>query len=50
MSKTDALDLLGVCFIAAAAGLTDPRLALLVFGLALIVWSWSETKSKSEVP
>lgn len=40
MSKTDALDSLGVCFIAAAAGLVDPRLALLVFGVAFLLMSW----------
>ena len=48
MSKTDTLDLLGVCFIAAAAGLTDPRLALVVFGLAFIIWSWSESRSEAQ--
>lgn len=40
MSKTDALDILGVCFIAAAAGLVDPRLSLLVFGVAFLLVSW----------
>jgi hypothetical protein len=41
VSKTDALDLLGVTFIAAAAGLADPRLALLVFGVAFLLMSRS---------
>lgn len=40
MSKTDVLDLLGVCFIAAAAGLVDPRLALVVLGVAFLLMSW----------
>ena len=40
MSKTDALDILGVCFIAAAAGLVDPRLALLIVGVAFLLMSW----------
>lgn len=44
MSKTDALDLLGVCFIAAAAGLVDPRLALLVIGVACLLMSRSATR------
>lgn len=44
MSKTDALDILGVCFIAAAAGLVDPRLALLVMGFALLLTSRSATR------
>lgn len=44
MSKTDVLDSLGVCFIAAAAGLVDPRLALLVIGAALLVMSWRDSQ------
>lgn len=44
MSKTDALDLLGVCCIAAAAGLVDPRLSLLVFGVACLLMSRSATR------
>ena len=44
MSKTDVLDLLGVSFIAAAAGLVDPRLALLVFGVAFLLMSRSATR------
>lgn len=44
MSKTDVLDLLGVSFIAAAAGLVDPRLALLVFGAAFLLMSWRATR------
>jgi hypothetical protein len=44
VSKTDVLDLLGVCFIAAAAGLVDPRLSLLVIGVALLLMSRSATR------
>lgn len=44
MSKTDALDILGACFIAAAAGLVDPRLSLLVAGVALLLMSRSATR------
>jgi hypothetical protein len=44
MSKTDALDILGVCFIAAAAGLVDPRLALLFVGAALLLASWRASR------
>lgn len=44
MSKTDVLDLLGVSFVAAAAGLVDPRLALLVFGVAFLLMSRSATR------
>lgn len=44
MSKTDVLDLLGVCFVAAAAGLVDARLALLVFGVAFLLMSRSATR------
>lgn len=44
MSRTDALDILGVCFIAAAAGLVDPRLSLLVFGAAFLLMSWRATR------
>jgi hypothetical protein len=44
VSKTDALDLLGVCFIAAAAGLVDPRLSLLVVGVACLLMSRSATR------
>ncbi len=40
MSKTDTLDILGVSFIAAAAGLVDPRLALVVVGVAFLLISW----------
>lgn len=44
MSKTDALDILGVCFIAAAAGLVDPRLALLIVGMAFLLMSWRASR------
>lgn len=44
MSKTDVLDILGICFIAAAAGLADPRLALLIIGGALLLASWRASR------
>lgn len=44
MSKTDVLDILGACFVAAAAGLFDPRLSLLVIGAALLLTSRSATR------
>jgi hypothetical protein len=40
VTKTDALDILGVCFLATAAGLVDPRLALVVVGVAFLLISW----------
>lgn len=44
MSKTDVLDVLGVCFIATAAGLVDVRLSLLVLGCAFLLMSWRATR------
>lgn len=44
MSKTDALDILGILSIALAAGLVDPRLSLLVFGVAFLLMSRSATR------
>jgi hypothetical protein len=44
MSKTDVLDVLGISFVAAAAGLVDPRLALLLIGAALLFVSWRASR------
>jgi hypothetical protein len=44
VSKTDALDILGVCFLSAAAGLYDPRLSLVVLGVAFLLISRSATR------
>ena len=41
MSKTDALDSLGVLFVAAFAALVWPPLCLLVFGVAFLLMSRS---------
>lgn len=40
MSKSDALDLLGVCLVAVFGFAVWPPLCVLVFGVAALLMSW----------